>query len=302
MNARVSISDIARVVLPRECKNGWLAMLSAYFDDSGTHDSSKVVVVGGIMGTESELLSLESMWRFHLNRPLDGLKPPIREFHAYDCFHSKGEFEGWSRTETDFFRHQLREVIIKSHVSGYGFACVREEWDAEIQGTLRDINGDSEGYAIRSCFVRALRWAQMATFDPDISFIFDYRQQSERDTRAVFDAFKEHWRDKNIVGIYFLDSTKILPLQAADLFAWEFNRNAHKILLHGMNTPSTKEMLHLAKGLEYIDAQIARRDKIALLKKYAIGDHSSDLLDAMARHFRDFGRDASSKSSRRKRK
>jgi len=47
-------------------------MLRAYFDDSGTHDGSKIVVVAGIMGSESELLSLELLWRELLNDPVCG--------------------------------------------------------------------------------------------------------------------------------------------------------------------------------------------------------------------------------------
>jgi hypothetical protein len=67
-------------------------MLRAYFDDSGTHYGSKIVVVAGIMGSESQLLSQELLWRELLKDPVCGLKPAIAEFHAYDCFESKGEF------------------------------------------------------------------------------------------------------------------------------------------------------------------------------------------------------------------
>jgi hypothetical protein len=63
-------------------------MLTAYFDDSGTHLSSDIVLVAGVFGTEWQLKSLDRLWQKHIDRPLSGPKPPIRRFHATDCYNS----------------------------------------------------------------------------------------------------------------------------------------------------------------------------------------------------------------------
>jgi hypothetical protein len=243
-------------------------MLGAYFDDSGSHDQSEVVVVAGVMGLESELQTLENLWRDHLDQPLDGLKTPLKEFHARDCFASEGEFTGWKRTETDYFRHQLRETIIRSRVSGYGFACVRSEFDTEIQGEFRSIFGDSEAFATTNCFVRALRWARNCTFDPEMTFVFDNKPQRNNETKALFDAFQMHEASRDLIGVSFLDSKKTLPLQAADLFAWEFYQYAKQILRKGMSAPDTEGMKHLAKGMYYRDGQIARQAALKKIKAH----------------------------------
>lgn len=70
MNAHVPVADLFQTLLPRDCPNGWLAMLRAYFDDSGTHEDSAVVLMAGVFGTEWEMRSLESGWQKHLDRPL----------------------------------------------------------------------------------------------------------------------------------------------------------------------------------------------------------------------------------------
>lgn len=281
LNARVAVSDLYGIPLPRGCLNGWLAMLGAYFDDSGTHDASEVVVVAGIMGLESDLVTLDGLWREHLDRPLDGHKSPIKEFHASHCFSSTGEFVGWTRTETDYYRHQLQDVIIRSHVSGYGFACVRQEYDEVVQGDLRLILGDSEGHAASQCIVRALRWARIATFDPDISFVFDCKASRNRETKAIFDAFQLHEKEKNLVGVSFLNSEKTLALQAADLFAWEFYQYAQQILKVGMSAPATAGMKNLAENMYYVDGQIARKSAMKKIKAlWAKGDQELFRLNA----------------------
>ena len=243
------------------------------------------------MGTESELLSLEGMWREYLERPLFGLKSPIREFHASDCFNSAGEFEGWKRHETDYYRHELREVIIRSHVGGYGIAYFRQDWDDIVKGDLRNLFGSAEGNAVRNCFVRALRWANINCFDPDITFAFDGGDDPDRkrDIHAVYDAFRRHGNERNLCGVSFLDSKKFAALQVADLFAWELNRNAHKILERGMSTPSTQEYIHLGKGMHWMDAQIARKESIAKMMDFARGQHAPEDLSQMGDYFRDFG-------------
>lgn len=285
-NHCVSITDLWSGLFPRGSTGGKLAMLWAYLDDSGSHDNSDIVIIAGILGTESELLSLEGMWKDHLSRPLCGLREQIKEFRAHDCYHSRGEFLHWKRHETDYFRHQLRCVLIKSKVSGYGFACKRKEWNEFLQGDARSIFGDPEGYAARQCFVRMLRMANETSFDPYISFVFDNKPNREREIRVVFDAFQRIEKDKNIVGISFMDSAKILPLQAADLFAWEFNFNARLVISKGINKPISEGAIHLRK-MYRIEGQITGRDGLAKLADY-IKKHSAGDVSAYAHHFDTF--------------
>ena len=76
-----SVSEIARVVLPRSCLNGSLAMLSAYYDDSGTHDKLNVVVYGGLIGTEDQWTKFERAWK----PKLVNLGPASRHSNAFIC-------------------------------------------------------------------------------------------------------------------------------------------------------------------------------------------------------------------------
>jgi hypothetical protein len=263
-NRKGAIILLPNAVVPRRIGET-LAMIRAYFDDSGTHGSSGVVVMAGIVGTESEIDSLDALWAEHLAAPLFGKKPPLRRFHMVECEQSRGEFSGWSRTETDYFCHQLREVIIKSRVSGYGFACVRKDWDRLIQGEYRTIFGDPEGWAVRACMNSAINWASNSAFDPQMTFVFDDRPERERENRAVFDLFQKVPRSPELTGISFLNSYNVRALQAADMVAWEFYSHAERILQHGPKHPARKEVLHLLTNMT-LYAQIATGEKIEQMK------------------------------------
>jgi hypothetical protein len=292
----VAISDLFRVLLPRNHPDGRLAMLAAYFDDSGTHTGgkwgpSKVVVVAGIFGTEWQLDSLDRAWRRHLDRPLCGRKERLSRFHMVDCQASQGEFTGWTRTETDYFCHQLATAIIESHIGGYGIAIARKDWDSLIKGDLRRVMGDAEGYAISQCFVRGLRWARDETFDPQMTFVFDKRiPEIERRGRTVGDAFQKQSKNPAIVGTAFLSSQAITPLQAADMIAWEVYHHALDILKDGVLKPPRRAAFQrLGKEMRLL-TQIAQRRSIAMIANF-IRSRDPRILKVAGDYFTNFDPD-----------
>jgi hypothetical protein len=269
-------------------------MLTAYFDDSGTHEQSDIVIVAGIFGTEARMDDLDASWKRRLDAPLSGRKNPLSRFHAYDCFQSLGEFSGWTRTETDYFRHELRTVIIDSGVAAYGVACQRKDYDELIKEPVRSVLGTSEGFCINQCFVRSLDWVQANTYDPEMKFVFDNRpSQVKRYAGTVYDAFARWVQPPpKLCGYSFLSSKKIRPLQAADMVAWEMYQRAQAILEKGPDAPVHREIQHLHANINFA-AQVASRESIIRTRTFWEEQFKGrpDELRQMAAHFNLFDPD-----------
>jgi hypothetical protein len=276
VNAPLSILDFARVVLPDGC--GLLVMLTAYFDDSGTHDDSEVVIWAGVCGNQYQWQAFSDDWHAKLQVPSPG-KSPLSRFHMTDCQGARNEFEGWSRTATDFLVHELGEIIIKKGLWGYASAARRKDWDELITGDARAALGDAEGFCVRNVYVKTTDWAKNWAGGTDLAFVFDDRPHRRLENKTIFDMFQRHHRaakqTPELVSITFASSQKILPLQAADMIAWELYIHSMDIFYNRTTNKSPlRSQLKRFNDSGRFRIQLATRKNIEDIAKQAETDQS----------------------------
>lgn len=199
-----------------------------------------------------------------------------------------GEFTGWTRTETDYFWHQLQTEIIDADIAACGIACSHRDYDELITGDIWAVVGDPEGMCINQCFVRAIGWTQAHTFDPKLAFVFDNRpSQVRRYAGTVYDAVAR-WiaPPPTPVGYSFLSSTHVRQLQVADMIAWELYQHAKDLLVDGLDAPPRPQLKRLMQNMD-IQAQIANRQSIVRLREFWISKFKErpEWLSQMANHF-----------------
>jgi Protein of unknown function (DUF3800) len=212
---------VARVVLPHNSQDGLLTMLRGYFDDSGTHTTSDVVVMAGLFGYPNQWDLFSELWAKRLADPCPG-KLALPRFHMTACQAGDEEFLGWKRLECNFLVDELIEIIRKTGVYGFGCGLARKHYDAIITGDHRRASGNAETMCIINCFVKLVRFTKDVMGSREIAFIFDDRPQQKHNVDRIYDVYqgvKENGVD--ITSVSFGSSKKILPLQAADLLAWE---------------------------------------------------------------------------------
>lgn len=92
-----------------------MAVMEAYFDESGTHDGSPFVCVAGYLFQKGTATALDAAWRWMLEE--NGL--PF--FRMSDCAHGTGPFKGWSKI--DRTNLEIRAIDLVKTYAAYGFAA-----------------------------------------------------------------------------------------------------------------------------------------------------------------------------------
>ena len=186
-------------------------------------------------------------------------------------------------------------IILKCGLYSNGAAISRKDWDELVLGNLRTALGDAEGYSLRIAFVRAIKWAREVACQNELAFVFDRRPEREHEGKRIFELFERFSKLEAIgpapVSITFSDSHRVLPLQAADLLAWEQYRYAVDYLRSAGKTKVAirKELQRLSKGGRIV-LRVALRPAIKKMVGLEIGNEeqlarAADLITSSPEQF-----------------
>ena len=207
-------------------------MIKIYMDESGTHGGSAksppspFVTVGAYLAQPKVWSAFTKEWNA-AKRP-DGIKV----YHAVDCANQRREFEGWSKPQSDAFAAKMLPIIAKhagwSVVVGMEMAPFQEAMASHPH--LKALFGTP----YEACF----QWVVQTILDKveelgsreSLTFLHESNDY-ETQARKSFDWVKEHRKKhaSNMV-IAFGGKERYVPLQAADILAYEGNKRLRGIV------------------------------------------------------------------------
>ena len=232
----------------------FVLVLKAFFDDSGTHVGSPVTVMGGLIAHEDEWAALEPEWA----TVRDDLG--IRMMHMSACEAPYKEFRGWSRDRRDIAINRFRSVLIKRDALMLVSAVSQASWDAAAsKSILTELFPTPLDWCFNDCMQRALRWGRKSGPE-SVVVTFDCREESLRTWRPRAEGY-ERLYPRKVAGFAFSSMEKVLPLQAADMVAYEgFVFQCERERLRAEPTPRPNFALLLEKlqfkGGFYTEAQL----------------------------------------------
>jgi hypothetical protein len=245
-------------------------MLECFFDDSGSHQPSRVMVWGGLIGESWQWEQLRSSWSKRLADPLPG-KPPLKKFSLSRCAAAEAtsEFAFYKPAERDALRYEFRQLIVDSGLYAVSCSVSVPDWDELVQGAARAFFGTASEVAMGGCIRVALEYAETWSHQ-EVRLTFDEGQATEGLRGQVARVKSSYLGTPNLVDIDFQPVISTLELQAADTIATETYWNAGDWLKDG----STEFRPHFASLLRSISANgyILDRDEIqSNLRRFEAG-------------------------------
>lgn len=231
-------------------------VLGAFFDDSGTHSSSRVVSMGGLLGTEMQWDHFASAWEEQLKDSVPN-KPPLKQFHLSECEARRGAFENYNQTEQEYLTGQFRRIILGAGMVTVAAAVNKIAWDELVTTDVTDKLGSPLEVCFFKCTESVVQIMRVQKPSEKIYFCFDQgvRASIEPMARLLETQYSE------IERIFFAPVKKVVALQGADMIATETNRYAQECMRNPNNPiarPNFRDFIYrdLSAGLFFDREQI----------------------------------------------
>lgn len=193
-------------------------MLTAYFDESGTHLGSKVIVVAGYLASDEQWLKFKDEWSQVFS------DYEIDYFHMTDFESGYKQFKSLSKHNKQRLLDRLLTFLRIRARFGIGAAFYISSYDELVAEGYGDEVGSPYYWCAAICLHAVKRWANKQSCQYPITLVFEKGAKESGEFQKSFKKYRttQDYKDNyRISSLTFLDKRQSLPLQAADILAYE---------------------------------------------------------------------------------
>lgn len=200
-------------------------MVTAYFDESGTHHNQNVyppmLSIGCYVSTEEQWALFKREWQEVL------LEAGVEYFHANKFESSFGEYKDWTGEKRKRVCGRLQGVIKRRVKKGIAACIVLPDYDELIAGEHRDALVSPYAFAARVCFECLGEWSKKHDLPEPVDCVFEAGAGNVGEIQRLFASM----RPKNNLGTLSFKAKKdplkeTAQLQAADILVYEIRKLA----------------------------------------------------------------------------
>lgn len=256
-----------------------VAIAEVYLDESGSHESSPFLTVGGYLFLRSKSKRFSREWKAELARA----KVPF--FHMADLATGNSDFRDWSMERRIKFETSLINMTKK--YSAFGFATtVCEQEFKEVFKNFPKRRQSAYAFLLNHALHVVKGWADSNKFQGKIAYFFEAGHRDSSQANSIMNdlfrqpTFKDYHR---YFSHAFVDKTEAAPLQCADLLSW-LSRNS--VLKFVTNKPPRLDLIALKRDQDttkYYD-----RETLLACRAHLRGDKEAFKRNAMDHYFWQF--------------
>jgi hypothetical protein len=212
-------------------------MLAVYFDESGTHDQSDVLVVAGWISTDVQWQRFAQDWT-------DILKAAhLDVFHATDY----EAMSDWNREKKIAVRQRLVATIRERTRVGIGVAVVKKPYaDVASEGVHPDIPVGA--YAVLEVVKQVRQWLMRHGVAGEVRYFFEDRPEKRIEVEHIMKFTGDaRYREAFQFASWGWIPKAFPPAQAADMLAYEI----WKECVNGVLGPSPR-LIPMRRSLQLI--------------------------------------------------
>ena len=251
------VEHLARSIWLNRWREGLFGMFTGYYDASGGADTG-VMAVAGFVADVRKWQEFEFSWRLVL------AKHSVPYFHMKEFAHSQGVFRPWKGDETRRANF-LRDLVQVVHeTADYWISCSMRTavLDAVTRRYGAVFDGGAYPLVARLCIARSHDMMRSRHGKVDLQHVFESGDEGKGKLVGMIERLNAHAESAHALGVHdasmdpypipmpiFKPSRDtetekgVLPLQAADLVAWEFHKMHHDARLNSLQVRRPLEEL-----------------------------------------------------------
>ena len=222
-----------------------MALANLYFDESGTHKGSRLMSMAGYWFDQKQAARFSRDWQ----KDLANLG--LSHAHMTDCTHQQGEYKRLTREEC-----LKAQTLLITHIkrrSRFGFGvCISP---VAYERAMEAVRGAPSAYSLclMLCANKVAEFANVIGYEGKLTYFFESGHAKEKEAQrymGVIPTLGDVAIDfHRYAGHFFVDKRMALPLQAADMFAWQL-RHYYERRLDGFDRPR-KDYVALMRPFDF---------------------------------------------------
>jgi len=189
-----------------------------FIDESGVHgDESPVVSAGAFLGSKRSWIDFTKDW----NRA----KKSLPVYHSVDAANLTGAFKGWSEEKRDKLFIKLAGIISEYRLLSFAIGFNMTDYRKVSAEFPDQVMSEAEVYDM--CFHGVVRMVMdfLKRNDDDTHLAFVHEDTKYAGMIAeTFGLLKQEYRPTGLMTLAFGGKHEYVPLQAADILAYEANK------------------------------------------------------------------------------